>query len=67
MPINGLNCGHKCYESPHSMEAKNNESEITNNDYYYCYNERRIVRAAQEGQHPLTGQRAANFRLLANQ
>jgi len=23
--------------------------------------------AIQEGQHPLTGQRAANFRLLANQ
>ena len=23
--------------------------------------------AKQEGQHPLTGQRAANFRLLANQ
>jgi len=26
-----------------------------------------IDRMEQEGQHPLTGQRAANFRLLANQ
>jgi len=25
------------------------------------------VKFRQEGQHPLTGQRAANFRLLANQ
>ena len=25
------------------------------------------VQQEQEGQHPLTGQRAANFRLLANQ
>jgi len=25
------------------------------------------VESIQEGQHPLTGQRAANFRLLANQ
>jgi len=27
----------------------------------------RCQRTLQEGQHPLTGQRAANFRLLANQ
>jgi len=27
----------------------------------------RIDNRKQEGQHPLTGQRAANFRLLANQ
>jgi len=26
-----------------------------------------IKEVIQEGQHPLTGQRAANFRLLANQ
>jgi len=26
-----------------------------------------VVQILQEGQHPLTGQRAANFRLLANQ
>jgi len=26
-----------------------------------------FVNSRQEGQHPLTGQRAANFRLLANQ
>jgi len=26
-----------------------------------------INRGKQEGQHPLTGQRTANFRLLANQ
>jgi len=26
-----------------------------------------LQRFLQEGQHPLTGQRAANFRLLANQ
>ena len=25
------------------------------------------IKFEQEGQHPLTGQRAANFRLLANQ
>jgi len=29
--------------------------------------EMRRYLAVQEGQHPLTGQRAANFRLLANQ
>jgi len=26
-----------------------------------------LLKFQQEGQHPLTGQRAANFRLLANQ
>jgi len=26
-----------------------------------------VYKVRQEGQHPLTGQRAANFRLLANQ
>jgi len=26
-----------------------------------------VLGTQQEGQHPLTGQRAANFRLLANQ
>jgi len=45
----------------------------------YCYNVLQLVifelqivanklqMFKQEGQHPLTGQRAANFRLLANQ
>jgi len=30
-------------------------------------NVQREMEEQQEGQHPLTGQRAANFRLLANQ
>jgi len=29
--------------------------------------ENNVMKVIQEGQHPLTGQRAANFRLLANQ
>jgi len=32
---------------------------------FYCENNKHRIK--QEGQHPLTGQRAANFRLLANQ
>jgi len=32
----------------------------------YC-SYRTATKMQQEGQHPLTGQRAANFRLLANQ
>jgi len=34
---------------------------------YIFATEARINNRKQEGQHPLTGQRAANFRLLANQ
>jgi len=37
---------------------------------YYLYlkdDECKTINKTQEGQHPLTGQRAANFRLLANQ
>jgi len=31
-------------------------------EIFYCHSD-----SQQEGQHPLTGQRAANFMLLANQ
>jgi len=34
---------------------------------YGIYRTSRVSHGKQEGQHPLTGQRAANFRLLANQ
>jgi len=36
------------------------------NNVLPAYSSAKIIKK-QEGQHPLTGQRAANFRLLANQ
>jgi len=39
-----------------------------NTGYYNAINRETVITSfKQGGQHPLTGQRAANFRLLANQ
>ena len=52
------------------LTPQNGSSLITTPKRRLCGNtsyDVRIYRSLQEGQHPLTGQRAANFRLLANQ